>query len=62
MCYSLHYKLRIPTFGRGQNTIPSTELGWNDPTGHFGHAVSAKGGVVPAQTEVLPAPKFFFRA
>ena len=33
-------------------------MGWNDPTGHFGHAVGAKGGV-PAHSGVLPAPKFF---
>jgi hypothetical protein len=29
--YSLHYKLHALTLARGQNTILSTELGWNDP-------------------------------
>ena len=33
-------------------------MGWNDPTGHFGQGAGAKGGVVPAQSGVLPAPKF----
>jgi hypothetical protein len=35
----------------------TAQLGWSDPTNHFGHGNVHKSGVAPAQSGVLSAPK-----
>jgi hypothetical protein len=61
MHYGLHCKMYAPAFGRGQIRPRSSALGWNDPTGHFGHEVVGKRGVVPAQYVFCPRPNSLSR-
>jgi len=44
MYYSLHYDLYAPPSALGQNTLPLSVMGWNDPTGHFGPLSGQKVG------------------
>src|SRR6516162_511045 len=40
----------------GKTRAASSELGWNDPTGHFGHAVGAKRGSFQPSSVFCPRP------